>query len=88
MVDLQDNPDLEKVRSSADQINNFMSSMVWRDFKDVIEGQLKQKYILLETVEEEGLKGLQEAIRALKFTLEIPEMLLEQKEDEPKDEEE
>ncbi|KKM63118.1 hypothetical protein LCGC14_1514640, partial [marine sediment metagenome] len=59
-------PELDKVRSSVDQINHFLSSMVWQDLKEIVESQLQQKHLLLETAPEEQLKGLQEAIKTLR----------------------
>ncbi len=78
-------PELDKVRSSVDQINHFLSSMVWQDLKEIVESQLQQKHLLLETAPEEQLKGLQEAIKTLRLVLDLPQMLLDQREDEDKD---
>ena len=75
---------IDNVKSSLDQIKHFISSPVWADMKEIIELQLNQRHLLLETTSEEELKGLQEAIKALRFVIDIPEMLLDMKESEEK----
>lgn len=65
--------------SSLDQLNNFVNGPVWTDIQEVINLQITQKYIELESVAPEQLLGIQEAIKQLRFVLAIPEMLLEHK---------
>lgn len=74
--DVEDKP----IYSSEDQINHFIESSVWKDFLNIIELRMGQKYIELESVPPEQLQGIQEALKELRFIQSIPEMLLEIKE--------
>ena len=80
--DIPDDPTLDRVKSSADQLNRFVSSTVWQDMSELITLQIEHKHVLLETAPPEELKGIQETIHALKFVLSLPEMLLEARESE------
>ena len=70
----------EPIHSSHDALVHFREGPVWKDIQNVIDLQIAQKYIELETVPPDELKGVQEAIRQLRFVQSIPDMLIEQKE--------
>lgn len=76
--------ELDKIRSSVDQLNHFISSPVWLDFKELIELQMDYKHLLLETVPEDELKGIQKSLETLRIVLDMPQVLLEQREAEDK----
>jgi len=71
--------ELEEVKSSVEQLNNFIAGPVWQDFKDLIELQMSFKHLQLETVPEDQLKGIQKSLETLRFVSDIPQVLLEQR---------
>ena len=80
--------DERPIRSSLGQLNNFIGGPVWADIQEVINLQLLQKYRDIESAPMEEAPGIQEAIKQLKFVLDIPNMLLEHKEEETPEEKE